>query len=316
MIKSLAYVGVNSPRAEDWRRFGTGFLGAELAPDGPDGCRPPACRRRRLAPRDPPRRAGLGRLLRLAGRPRGGPRRGRREARRRSASPPSAARRELAEERNVDRIITFTDPWGFPHEVIWGQHLYPSTFRPGRASSGFVTGDQGLGHVLLLMPDIEAGHEFFSGVLGFELSDKIIVPGALNSRFYHVNARHHTLALGQCPPGVAGFNHLMLQVKDIDDVGTGYDIAGDRRAADPLAGPAHQRQDVQLLPRDAVARYTSRSATTASRSTRRLGAAGLQPDRDLGPPARPGGQEPAAGHHAPAPGHHRAGRRRRCARRG
>ena len=31
MIKSLAYVGVNSPRAEDWRRFGTGFLGGELA---------------------------------------------------------------------------------------------------------------------------------------------------------------------------------------------------------------------------------------------------------------------------------------------
>src|SRR4051812_50103801 len=37
MITSLAYLGVRSPRAEDWREFGTGFLGAELAPDGPDG---------------------------------------------------------------------------------------------------------------------------------------------------------------------------------------------------------------------------------------------------------------------------------------
>jgi extradiol dioxygenase len=223
MIKSLAYVGVNSPRAEDWRRFGTGFLGAELAPDGPDR----AVRLRvddaawrleiRHAEEDAVAFFGwavdheedLDRVAeRLAG------------------AGISAVRgsTELADARNVNRIITFTDPWGFPHEVIWGQHLYPSTFRPGRASSGFVTGTQGLGHVLLLMPDIEAGHEFFSGVLGFELSDKIIVPGALNSRFYHVNARHHTLALGQCPPGVAGFNHLMLQVKDIDDVGMAYDL--------------------------------------------------------------------------------------------
>jgi catechol 2,3-dioxygenase-like lactoylglutathione lyase family enzyme len=78
--------------------------------------------------------------------------------------------------------------------------------------------------VLLLMPDIEAGHEFFTK-LGFRLSDKIIVPGRLNARFYHCNARHHTLALGQCPPGVAGLNHLMIQVGAIDDVGTGYEIA-------------------------------------------------------------------------------------------
>ena len=62
-----------------------------------------------------------------------------------------------------------------------------------------MTGTQGLGHVLLLIPDIEEGHAFFSGVLGFELSDKIIVPGQLNARFYHVNARHHTLALGERP---------------------------------------------------------------------------------------------------------------------
>lgn len=223
MIKSLAYVGVNSPRAEDWRRFGTGFLGGELAPDGPDGAVrlrvDDAAWRLEIRPAEQDSVAFFGWQVdheedldvvveKLA------------------AAGVTAERGsvELAEARNVDRLVTFTDPWGFPHEVIWGQHLYPSTFRPGRASSGFITGDQGLGHILLLMPDIEAGHAFFSGVLGFELSDKIIVPGALNSRFYHVNKRHHTLALGQCPPGVAGFNHLMLQVKDIDDVGLAYDM--------------------------------------------------------------------------------------------
>ena len=226
MIKSLAYVGVNSPRAEDWRRFGTGFLGAELAPDGPDGAVrlrvDDAAWRLEIHPAEEDSVAFFGWAV------------DHEEdldtvAEKLAAAGITAERgsRELADARNVDRILTFTDPWGFPHEVIWGQHLYPSTFRPGRASSGFVTGTQGLGHVLLLMPDIEAGHEFFSGVLGFELSDKIIVPGQLNARFYHVNARHHTLALGQCPPGVAGFNHLMLQVKDIDDVGRAYDLLDD-----------------------------------------------------------------------------------------
>ena len=37
MITSLAYIGFTSPHAEDWRSFGPDVLGAELAPDGPDG---------------------------------------------------------------------------------------------------------------------------------------------------------------------------------------------------------------------------------------------------------------------------------------
>ena len=37
MIKNLAYIGFRSPNAEEWRSFGPEVLGAELAPDGPDG---------------------------------------------------------------------------------------------------------------------------------------------------------------------------------------------------------------------------------------------------------------------------------------
>lgn len=129
----------------------------------------------------------------------------------------------LAASRNVNRILVFTDPWGFRHEAVWGQSWVAGSFTPGRPISGFVTGQQGLGHILLVMPDIEAGHAFFSR-LGFRLSDKIIVPERLNARFYHCNARHHSLALGQSPPGVAGLNHLMIQLGAIDDVGTAYDL--------------------------------------------------------------------------------------------
>jgi extradiol dioxygenase len=228
MITSLAYLGVRSPRAEDWREFGTGFLGAELAPDGREGSVrlrvDDAAWRLQIHPAETDEVAYFGWAvdheedLDVA-------------AERLAAAGVQAERGspELADARGVNQLITFTDPWGFPHEITWGQHYFPSTFRPGRAISGFVTGKQGLGHVLLLIPDIEAGHRFFHDVLGFQLSDKIIVPGRLNARFYHVNARHHTLALGQCPPGVAGFNHLMLQMKSIDDVGSAYDLLEEKK---------------------------------------------------------------------------------------
>src|SRR5258705_10196019 len=37
MIRNLAAIGFVSPRADEWRAFGPEVLGAELAPDGPDG---------------------------------------------------------------------------------------------------------------------------------------------------------------------------------------------------------------------------------------------------------------------------------------
>src|SRR5918993_174327 len=108
MIKSLAYVGVNSPRAEDWRRFGTGFLGGELAPDGPDGAVrvrvDDAAWRIEVRPAEQDSVGFFGWQVdheedldvivdKL------------------TAAGVTAERgsRELAEERNVDRLITFTD---------------------------------------------------------------------------------------------------------------------------------------------------------------------------------------------------------------
>ena len=222
MIKALGYLGVSSPRHEDWRRFGTEFLGGQLAADGPDGAVrlkiDDAIWRIQVHPGETDTTEYFGWMVdheeelgvavaRLA----------------QAGVAAEWGSPELAASRNVDQLITFDDPWGFHHEIAWGQETEVASFRPGRAMSGFVTGQQGLGHVVLMLPDIDKGHEFFSGVLGFDLSDKIIVPGRLNARFYHVNARHHTLALAQCPPGTTVFNHLMLQVRSIDDVGWAHD---------------------------------------------------------------------------------------------
>ncbi len=223
MITSLAYVGIESPNGGQWPEMVRDVWGGQITEPGPDG----AVRvkidemkwRIQIHPAQEDRVAYLGWAV----------------AREEDLDDVASVcaelgieceigDAELAQERCVDRLVAFTDPWGFRHEVTWGQHAVLSSFTPARPMTGFVTGIQGLGHALLLIPDIEAGHEFFRH-FGFRLSDKIIVPGRLNARFYHCGLRHHSLALGQGPPGVAGLNHIMIQAGDIDDVGTAYELA-------------------------------------------------------------------------------------------
>ena len=70
-------------------------------------------------------------------------------------------------------------------------------FTPGRPMSGFVTGEQGLGHVVLIVPDLAAAEAFYTDVLGFRLSDS--VEAGLSLRFLHCAghaARHHTRRAG------------------------------------------------------------------------------------------------------------------------
>ena len=79
---------------------------------------------------------------------------------------------------------------------------------------GFKTGEQGMGHVLLMVTDMAAADEFYRSVLGFQLSDRIVQPPALDALFYHVNGRHHTLALAEAP--FCGLNHLMIETVSLD----------------------------------------------------------------------------------------------------
>ena len=92
--------------------------------------------------------------------------------------------------------------------------------------SGFVTGDMGLGHVVVPAADQMANaHEFYTEVLGFGDSDELAitppVEGAPTMRvlFMHAdNPRHHSLALFN-QPVPTGIVHLMLEMENIDEVG-------------------------------------------------------------------------------------------------
>jgi hypothetical protein len=62
---------------------------------------------------------------------------------------------------------------------------------------------------------------FYVDVLGFGLSDYIEKP--FRAYFFHVNPRHHSLALIET--GRNGMHHLMVELFSLDDVGQSYDIA-------------------------------------------------------------------------------------------
>jgi 2,3-dihydroxybiphenyl 1,2-dioxygenase len=129
--------------------------------------------------------------------------------------------RDLAEQRGVAAALITTDPAGNRLEFFHGQRLAETDFVPGRAISGFRTGALGMGHIVLNVERVEDLLPFYREVLGFRLSDYALRP--FKAYFLHTNARHHSLALIE--NGQRGVHHLMLEVRGLDDMGQGYDLA-------------------------------------------------------------------------------------------
>lgn len=119
--------------------------------------------------------------------------------------------------------FSFTDPEGFPLQMRYGATLDHNEFRPRGVISGFVTGELGLGHIVLICKDYPGTTKFYNDVLGFRISDYIVWDGA-DATFFHVNGRHHSLALmNECFGQQGGqFNHFMLEARDLDDTGRAY----------------------------------------------------------------------------------------------
>src|ERR1700737_2365229 len=127
----------------------------------------------------------------------------------------------LADARRVRGLISFRDPAGNRLEAFYGAEIDDTPFSPGRSISGFRTGPLGLGHAVLTVENIDAVMPFYVGVLGFGLSDYMQKP--FRAYFFHINARHHSLALIET--GRNGMHHLMVELFSLDDVGQSYDVA-------------------------------------------------------------------------------------------
>jgi 2,3-dihydroxybiphenyl 1,2-dioxygenase len=135
----------------------------------------------------------------------------------------------LAEVRGVTDLIACQDPEGLPIEIYYGATQATETpFVSPAGVSGFVTGSQGIGHVVLSTADIAKARKFYSDALGLKISDFIRMKtgpdSAIELEFYHCNTRHHTLALAPVP-SPRRMHHFMLQAKTIDDVGYALDRA-------------------------------------------------------------------------------------------
>lgn len=139
---------------------------------------------------------------------------------------------ELA-ERRVDEMIRFSDPSGNVLEVFHGVALeHRRVVSP--YGHTFVTGDQGMGHVVLTCSDDAEALHFYRDVLGFYLRDSMRMPPQLVGRpadgppawlrFFGCNPRHHSLAFLPMPTP-SGIVHLMIEVGGSDDVGLCLDRA-------------------------------------------------------------------------------------------
>jgi 2,3-dihydroxybiphenyl 1,2-dioxygenase len=133
-----------------------------------------------------------------------------------------------ADARRVEEAITFGDPAGATIEVFHGAVLdHSPVVTPFGAR--FVTGAQGLGHVVLPATDPNAAVDFYTDVLGFLSRGAWRVPappeyGPVRIRFLGVNERHHSLAI--CPTargGAPGLVHVMVEVDSLDAVGQALD---------------------------------------------------------------------------------------------
>ena len=136
-------------------------------------------------------------------------------------------------ERQVVEMIVFTDPAGNTIEAFHGVALQHRRI-VSPYGHRFVTGEQGLGHVVLTCDDDKAALEFYRDVLGFSLRDSMRLPPQAVGReegdevpwlrFLGCNPRHHSLAFLPIPNST-GIVHLMVEVENSDDVGLCLDRA-------------------------------------------------------------------------------------------
>lgn len=139
------------------------------------------------------------------------------------------AAEEEAEERRVLELMKLKDPEGNPIEIFHGPQVdFTRPFYPGRRMhGGFKTGVGGAGHCIIREKDPQAACRFYTqlGMRGgveykFHAGNRTIAP-----IFMHCNERDHSVAFG-----IGGgehtkrFNHLMIEVDNLDDVGMTHDL--------------------------------------------------------------------------------------------
>jgi 2,3-dihydroxybiphenyl 1,2-dioxygenase len=130
--------------------------------------------------------------------------------------------------RGVDRYRYFDGPKGLKMELFTAPRQTHHALN--MLTSGFVTGEGGLGHVAVTTRRPEKLIDQLESVFGARVSDRIFgrVSGIeLELTFLRLNERHHSVAVAatrgvRVDPVKKRVQHLMLQVASFDDVTEAY----------------------------------------------------------------------------------------------
>ena len=227
LFKSLGYVTIQTADIERWRRFAFRLLGfAEGSGPDPDALylrMDERAARIVVTPGDTDRIVAAGWEVRDRAELQHV-----RETLDAAGVPYKQLSQGEADDRRVEEVLTFDDPAGNTLEVFHGAVLdHSPVVTPFGAR--FVTGDQGMGHVVLPALDANGLFEFYTETLGFLSRGSFRVPlpkefGPIRIRFLGVNERHHSLAIAPAmtlrDPGLI---HMMVEVETLDAVGEALD---------------------------------------------------------------------------------------------
>lgn len=106
---------------------------------------------------------------------------------------------EEAALRGVERLWRFAGPKGIVQEIFTAPVTTPKPL--DMVSSGWVTGDGGMGHVAITSREPESLRRYYNTVFDSRLTDLIYenIGGlTLKIRFLRVNERHHSIAVAGC----------------------------------------------------------------------------------------------------------------------
>lgn len=133
----------------------------------------------------------------------------------------------LRASRRVRRLMVIHDPDGNAVELAVGLEAAPMPFTSTAFPGGFHTGRLGMGHAVLVSHRLEAMEAFYTGALGFGVSERLatrVGPMDIRGIFLHCNERHHSVAIFDMPLQKR-LQHFMLQAEDVCDVGMAFERA-------------------------------------------------------------------------------------------
>lgn len=133
--------------------------------------------------------------------------------------------------RKVEDCAWFLEPSGLRFEIFYGPEQASTPFSSPLIGAGFKTdADVGIGHMVICTDDLGASEDFYTRVLGFDISNRGDVDQRFTAVFTRCNRRHHTVALCQFRPELPitlhnNLAHIMIEAQSMEDVGQVHDRA-------------------------------------------------------------------------------------------